>query len=71
MNESFYEKFGDLIWRALHTAWQTFLASWPVGALFTDLGAWKIAGLAALNAAVGALFSGIKTYLAGRRVNAF
>ena len=48
--------------RALQTAWQAFLAAWPVGAAFTDLSAWKIAGAAAASAAIAAVLSAVKTY---------
>lgn len=56
----------DLIIRAGHTAWQTFLAAWPTGTVLTDWGTWKMAGIAAVTAFIAALLSSVKTYLLAR-----
>jgi len=62
-----YEQWHDLIWRAVHTAWETFLAAWPAGAVLTDLSAWKLAGAAALTAGIAMVLSGLKTWIITRR----
>jgi hypothetical protein len=50
----------DIFERAGWTAIQAFLGALPAGFTLADLGAWKVAGLAAIGAAVAYLISVIK-----------
>lgn len=50
----------DILERALWTAIQAFLGALPAGFTLSDLGAWKVAGLAGIGAGVAFLISMVK-----------
>ncbi len=50
----------DILERALWTAVQAFVAAVPAGFVLTDLGTWKIAGLAGITAGIGFILSTFK-----------
>lgn len=52
--------WADILERAVWTAIQAFCSALPTGFIITDLGGWKVAGLAAATAAIGFLLSTLK-----------
>lgn len=56
----------NLVWRCLHTFWQTFSVAFLIPDSWWDIGAWKAVGFAALAAALSAVKTFIAGFLAGK-----